>query len=108
VIFLNSNHKNEFDFLLSLWYILKGLNARTGLVEARHMERDFGYVNIYEEHKRTVFLSVKRCALPILSGNKGFKEQSLASGGGVMSPNAYTGSNRKTFLCNSKIITNST
>ena len=104
------------------------------LIEAGHMERHFGYVNTYEEHKRPPFLGVKRYSLPILPGNEGFKAQSTNRGGGskqgkdsfkgswprfLSSPASYNsfsdvtqrihiGSNRKTFLCNSKIITNLT
>jgi len=81
-------------------------------IEAGHMERHFGYGNTYEEYKVPPFLEVKRYSPPILPGNEGFKAQSIGSGGGipsVMLPQSiHIGSNRKTFLCNSKIITNLT
>lgn len=104
------------------------------LVNASCMEGMFGHVNTYEEHRGPPFLGVKRYSPPILPGNEGFKAQSTNRGGGskqgkdsfkgswpriLSSPASYNsfsdvtqrihiGSNGKTFLCNSKIITNLT
>jgi len=36
------------------------------LIEACHMERDFGYINTYEMQKGPSFLGVKRYSLSIL------------------------------------------